>query len=369
MARYLLLTSGVLALLFLAKTPPLSAQETAFPFSSPASSTPEASSPYRGFSGTSSSNTPSSDTSTGGIPDMGTPSTPSLFPPPEESPPSYPSRPGSAAGSRTPPPPSRSGRTDSLPPKTSEPPEPAAPATQTAPVSPTTPVNQPVRQPQQPATAAPTRAKQPQTLRSLEEPGHPFAGLLVLPRDRTTVIEGTPLFLADLLKNHRSPAVRRPLLHAYWKLAALLVECAFLAQRETEIQAWLAQFRASNTGNNYIKAQIDILEAASRRAAAERNIRELEFVQKQYELAQLLNPGFLVSSPQDTSKLPIPCDYPLVTAYLTRIDKMPGVTQRARLLDRLITMQYKKIPECLTAQAAASDYSLVLLNQETQSRM
>ncbi|MDR3109785.1 MAG: hypothetical protein LBU65_08870 [Planctomycetaceae bacterium] len=219
-------------------------------------------------------------------------------------------------------------------------------------------------------SAAPTRAKQQRILRGVEEPGHPFVGLLTKPTEHETIIDGKPLTLADLLKNNRSRAARRPLLHTYWGLAALLAECQFLSQRETEIQSWLKQFRASDTGNNYIKSQIAVLEAASQVSESERKIREIEFVKKQYELASLIMANSSSSADLPSpSALPIPCDYPLVTTYLTRIDKMHGVTPRAKLLDKYIAAQYKLVAECMQAQAAASNYSTVLLNQETQSRM
>jgi hypothetical protein len=112
------------------------------------------------------------------------------------------------------------------------------------------------------------------------------------------------------------------------------------------------------------------LEAALLVAESERKLHELEFVKKQYELASLMaaNSSSLADLPSP-SALPIPCDYPLVTTYLTRIDKMHGVTLRAKLLDKYIDTQYKVVAECMQAQAAASDYSTVLLKQETQSRM
>ncbi|MDR0871448.1 MAG: hypothetical protein LBN39_11715 [Planctomycetaceae bacterium] len=200
--------------------------------------------------------------------------------------------------------------------------------------------------------------KSPVQLQSKADTNHPFARFMDLPKDPNSLIKGKPLTVAQLLNGTHHPVVRKQLLESYWELLGLLVE--YNVRRESE--------QLAGTVRDAQQAQTLNLFQQQRRGT------EMEFVKKQYELAELLkrSKGIAVSE----NMLPLPCDLPVYKPYETYAAQIAR-TEQARYLGRLLPVQQQlvdaKHKSCeavfgMLAAVPANSLQLVSqLNQRTES--
>ena len=198
-------------------------------------------------------------------------------------------------------------------------------------------------------------------MQSAPSPGHPLMGYLETPKDPNSLIQGKPFSIAQLLEGVRGVPARRQLLQAYWELAGKLAEynCRFQAEQQAG--------GPSAPRDAKINQTVHLLRQ-------QRRASEVEFVKKQWQLAELLRrtKGTAVTE----ENLPIPTDYPLFKKYETHSDKIAR-TDRSRYVGRMIPIQEQLVQsrhhacrgtfEMLNSIPPDSQQLLLMLNQRTEA--
>jgi|GEM_PF-3730829 len=187
-------------------------------------------------------------------------------------------------------------------------------------------------------------------LRSIASADHPLKDVMTVERPDDSVVQGTPLYLHELLAGRTSPETRRILLREYWKLTE-----KYLVYKNRLLQLYLLyKISASYEQDMEIKPQIEL---AITQVEKLQKATELEFIQGQYlfaELAKRYNRDNC-STRRDSSGLFIPADFPLATAYNTESEKL-AQSSKSRLLDKTIPLQYQVILNRHDACRAADLY-------------
>lgn len=188
--------------------------------------------------------------------------------------------------------------------------------------------------------------RQPELLKSVAQPDHPFTPYFNPPRDPQSPIQGKPYHVAQLLDNVGNPAQRCILLENYWELAGLLAEYNMYYDAENRVGALYKDAERTNDiqKKSFLQGSYYLLQP-------QRQAVELSFVKKQYELVERLRSVKGVSFAED--ELPIPCDFPVFKQYETYADSL-AKTQRSRSVAKLIPIQHK-IVEARIVGYGASD--------------
>lgn len=217
----------------------------------------------------------------------------------------------------------------------------------------------------------PSPTEKPEAYRSVLTKGHPLSGLLNYPLDPNAPVQGKPLALYELLDGDRSPQRRRQLLHAYWELVGSTAKYKLYSVREETVRIWHQDYARNAAQSDFHRRRTPLLQAAQQRAVHQCEILALDVLEKQYALQTLRNPQFMSQRSQDEDgerserrDLPIPSDYPLDGAYLTRIDKMPTASTEARRLDRRLAIAHRAIHEHYAAAVASRAILRVIHERE-----
>ncbi|MGL4942386.1 MAG: hypothetical protein ACRC46_04260 [Thermoguttaceae bacterium] len=204
--------------------------------------------------------------------------------------------------------------------------------------------------------------QRPELARSVADPQHPFFGLVGPPRTTDTRIEGTPLTLYTVLQSTRQPLRRLQRITAYWdateSLANYHLRCAF----ETQLQLWMESLKKSPSRSVETESMLALLVPAQQLAASERRAAEVRFIKQQHRFAEVLSGG------EPTDVLPIPCDFPLVKPYDTKLDaiaRQRGVSQRARELDAQLPMEHLLLGHCRDATVAAEEMFRIVYERQS----
>lgn len=204
--------------------------------------------------------------------------------------------------------------------------------------------------------------QRPELVRSVADPQHPFFGLVGPPRSSDTTIQGTPLTLYAVILSTRQPARRLQRIAAYWDATELLahyhLRCAF----ETQLHIWTESLQQSSQRTAQNESMLALLAPARQLAACERRVAEVRFIKQQQRLAELLAGG------EPTDALPIPCDFPLVKPYDTKIDaiaRQRGVSPRAREIDMQLPVEHLLLGHRRDATVAAEEMFRIVYERQT----
>lgn len=199
----------------------------------------------------------------------------------------------------------------------------------------------------------------PRLIQSMPTPTHPMRGYLELPVEAQSIIRGKAMPIAVLLDGVRNAASRQQLLGTYWELVGSLAEYNCRVQAE--------QQAASGTRDAQLDQTINLLRQ-------QRRATEIDFVKKQWQLAELLRRHKGVTLSEET--LPIPNEYPLVKKYDTHLDRIAR-SERSRYVGRMIPIQEQLVQARLLACRetfelhksipANSQQLLIMLNHRTDA--
>lgn len=201
----------------------------------------------------------------------------------------------------------------------------------------------------------------PKLLQSVPSPGHPLVGYLEPPDAAQSMVRGKTLTVAELLDGVKNASSRRRLLQTYWDLMGILAEYNCRVQAERQAGGPNAPRDAG------IRQTVSILQQ-------QRKAAEIDFVKKQWELAELMRQHKGVSVAE--TELPIPSDYPLVRRYETHADKIAR-TERSRYVGRMIPIQEQLLQarhracvdtfEMFRNIPTDSQQLLIMFNQRTEA--
>jgi len=196
--------------------------------------------------------------------------------------------------------------------------------------------SQPIQRPTPMSTGSAEVSRVHPSLRSQNDPNHPFFELQYSTVDPNSRITGKPLTICEMLETVSSPQTRCQLLHAYWALAGELAKYKIAQVKQAQLSDWARKLGPTNT----------VLQAATKHAIAQRQTQELLVILKQTEFAALLRQtGFYKPVVQANlaavEQLPIPCDLPFIGTYQTHVNQLvqyrPG--SNLVLLDKTIVLR------------------------------
>lgn len=187
--------------------------------------------------------------------------------------------------------------------------------------------------------------RQPELLKSVAQPDHPFTPYFGLPTDPQSQIRGKSYHVAQLLDKVGHPAQRSQLLDNYWELAGLLAEYNMYYDAENRVGALYKDAERSNDiqKKSFLQGSYYLLQP-------QRQAAELSFVKKQHELVERIKSIKNVSFTEEN--LPIPCDLPVFKQYETYADSLAR-TQRSQSIAKLIPIQHKLVEARIVGYGAS----------------